>query len=193
MLIAKAARPSRSPELAACCLQNYEEAIWQSLAGLGDCATTSAITGSIVAISAGTKTIPADWLASCEALPDWTFLDESQLQESTTILYRPVGPKELDLIVQSGYRAFPPRLPEQPIFYPVTNEEYATQIARDWNISASGVGFVTRFAVRNTFLNRYRVHTVGNSICREYWIPSNSLAEFNDNIVGGIEIIGEYR
>ncbi len=63
----------------------------------------------------------------------------------TTILYRPVGPAELELIRQSGYRAFPPRLPEQPIFYPVLTEDYAVKIARDWNVPASGAGFVTRF------------------------------------------------
>jgi len=50
---------------------------------------------------------------------------------STITLYRPVGPKELALIEESGWREFPLRLPEQPIFYPVLNEEYATQIARD--------------------------------------------------------------
>ncbi len=42
-----------------------------------------------------------------------------------TVLYRPVGPKELDLIAASGYREFPPRLPEQPIFSPVLVREYA--------------------------------------------------------------------
>ena len=43
-------------------------------------------------------------------------------------MYRPVGPKELELIAAAGYREFPPRLPEQPIFYPVLNEEYARQM-----------------------------------------------------------------
>ena len=70
-------------------------------------------------------------------------------------MYRPVGPKELELIAASGYREFPPRLPEQPIFYPVLNEEYARQIAREWNVPASGAGYVTRFAVRKEFLARY--------------------------------------
>ena len=41
-------------------------------------------------------------------------------------------------------REFPPRLPEQPIFYPVLTEDYARQIARDWNVLASGAGYVTR-------------------------------------------------
>ena len=50
------------------------------------------------------------------------------MTESVT-LYRPVGAEELRLIEASGMRAFPPRLPEQPIFYPVTNEAYAVQIA----------------------------------------------------------------
>lgn len=74
------------------------------------------------------------------------------MSTETTTLYRPVGPKELALIEESGWRAFPPRLPEQPYFYPVVNEEYAAQIARDWNVKASGTGFVTRFAVRSEFL-----------------------------------------
>ena len=68
-------------------------------------------------------------------------------------LYRPVGANELRLIEEAGMRAFPPRLPEQPIFYPVTNEAYAVQIARDWNTKfGSKTGFVTRFAVRKSFL-----------------------------------------
>jgi len=56
----------------------------------------------------------------------------------TLTLYRPVGPEELQLIEQSGWTKFPPRLPEQPIFYPVMNEAYAVQIARDWNVRESG-------------------------------------------------------
>ena len=71
----------------------------------------------------------------------------------TMILYRPVGPVELELIAAGGFRAFPPRLPEQPIFYPVTNEQYAIEIARDWNVPARGQGFVTRFEVRRSFMD----------------------------------------
>ena len=110
-----------------------------------------------------------------------------------TILYRPVGPKELALIAASGYREFPPRLPGQPIFYPVLNEEYARQIARDWNVPASGAGYVTRFAVRNEFVARYPIQTVGGSVHQELWIPAEDLAEMNRNIVGLIEVIAEYK
>jgi len=110
----------------------------------------------------------------------------------TTILYRPVGPKELELIAASGFREFPPRLPEQPIFYPVLNEEYARQIAQDWNVKASGSGFVTRFAVRSEFLARYPVQKVGGSIHQELWIPAEDLAAMNRNIVGKIEVIAEF-
>jgi hypothetical protein len=113
----------------------------------------------------------------------------------TTTLYRPVGEKELCLIEESGFTAFPPRLPEQPIFYPVLNEEYATQIARDWNTKhdADRCGYVTRFRVRSKFLERYEVQTVGGSVHRELWIPAEDLAEFNRNIVGLIEVISEFR
>lgn len=111
----------------------------------------------------------------------------------TVTLYRPVGPKELELIAASGYREFPPRLPEQPIFYPVLNEEYATQIARDWNVKASGSGYVTRFQVSKEFLGRYDVQIVGGSVHEEYWILAEDLPEFNRNIVGTIEVIAEFH
>ncbi len=110
----------------------------------------------------------------------------------TNILYRPVGPKELALIAASGYCEFPPRLPEQPIFYPVLNESYARQIAREWNVKASGSGYVTRFAVRRDFLARYAEQQVGAAIHRELWIPAEDLAEMNRNIIGQIEVIAEY-
>ena len=112
----------------------------------------------------------------------------------TVTLFRPVGSDELDLIRRSGFREFPPRLPEQPIFYPVLNEEYAVQIARDWNArhNASRRGFVTRFRVREEFLSRYEIRTVGGSVHREYWIPAADLPEFNRTLVGTIEVIAEF-
>ena len=108
-------------------------------------------------------------------------------------LYRPVGAEELKLIEQSGYRGFPPRLPEQPIFYPVLTEDYAVKIARDWNVPASGAGYVTRFQVSRAFLSRYDVQNAGGTQHQEYWIPADDLAEFNRNIIGNIEVIAEFR
>lgn len=112
--------------------------------------------------------------------------------DDTVTLYRPVGPEELALIRESGFRRFPPRLPQQPIFYPVISEAYATKIARDWNVKASGAGYVTRFAVLRSFTDRYQVQTAGGSRHLEYWIPASELSEFNENIVGTIEIISEF-
>ncbi len=115
------------------------------------------------------------------------------MNTETTIMYRPVGPKELALIVESGYRAFPPRLPEQPIFYPVLNEEYANDISRKWNVRDYGAGYVTRFHVRTEFVAKYPVQKVGNSTCIELWVPAEELPEFNTNIVGLIEVIAEFN
>jgi hypothetical protein len=116
------------------------------------------------------------------------------MSEAPTItLYRPTGPQELDLVRQSGFKRWPPRLPEQPIFYPVTNELYAVEIASRWNVKDSSVGYVTRFAVRKSFMDRYSIQQVGASHHREWWIPAEELASLNDNIVGDIEVIGEYR
>jgi hypothetical protein len=116
------------------------------------------------------------------------------MTEQTVTLYRPVGPKELELIAASGWQRFPPRLPEQPIFYPVLNEEYARQIAGDWNVKQDGSGFVTRFQVRSGFAARYPVQVVGRaSVHQELWVPAEELEEFNANIVGPIEVVAEFK
>lgn len=108
------------------------------------------------------------------------------------VLYRPVGPKELELIKDSGWKKFPPRLFHQPIFYPVMNEEYAIQIARDWNVSASGSGFVTKFHVDVEYISKFQVQNVGGEIHNELWVPAEELEEFNDHIVGLIEVTKEF-
>src|SRR5215467_12964259 len=115
------------------------------------------------------------------------------MNNQTTTLYRPVGPKELELIAANGYREFPPRLPNQPIFYPVLNEEYARQIARDWNVPATGAGYVVRFALRKNFADRYPARIVGTSVHKELWVPAEELPELNRNIVGLIEVIAEFK
>lgn len=114
---------------------------------------------------------------------------------STKTLYRPVGLKEAELILKADSKAFPPRLPEQPIFYPVLNAEYAAQIARDWNTkdARSGFcGFVTAFAVNQDYLAQFEEHTVGASIHKELWIPAERLDEFNQHIIGRIQFIDAF-
>lgn len=107
----------------------------------------------------------------------------------TVTLYRPVGLEELKLIEQSGWRAFPPRLPDQPIFYPVTNEDYAAQIAREWNtVTGSKHGYVTRFEVDANYISRFERKIVGGRQHEELWVPAEELGEFNANIVGSIEV-----
>ena len=111
-------------------------------------------------------------------------------------LYRPVGAAELALIAASGYRAFPPRLAHQPIFYPVLTETYAVEIARDWNTrdAASGYGgYVTRFAVDAAFAARYPVQTAGARRHQELWAPAEELEAFNAHLVGPIEVVAEFR
>ena len=109
------------------------------------------------------------------------------------ILYRPVGLKEMELIFDSKCEAFPPRLSNQPIFYPVLNVDYATQIAKEWNTkSDDNVGYVTQFQVDDKFLKKYEPKIVGNSIHKELWIPSEDLADFNKSIIAKIEIVSAY-
>ena len=113
-------------------------------------------------------------------------------EAETVVLWRPIGPSELALIERAEMLAFPPRLAEQPIFYPVLSEDYAIKIARDWNVPASGSGFVTRFRVRKDFLSAYAVHEAGGAAHLEYWIPAGDLSAFNNAIVGPLEVIREF-
>jgi ribA/ribD-fused uncharacterized protein len=120
-------------------------------------------------------------------------MNKKQSSQPAMILFRPVGPKGLELIAASGFREFPLRLPGQPIFYPVLNEEYARQIARDWNVPASSAGYVNLFVLQKEFASRYSIRTVGASIHQELWIPAEDLLELNRNIVGLIEVIAEFK
>lgn len=110
-------------------------------------------------------------------------------------LFRPVGQAELDLIEGSYNTRFPPRLPIQPIFYPVLTFEYARKIAEGWNTkdAASGyVGYITEFDIDDTFIQGYEVQQAGGRDCEEYWIPADELETFNDNIIGPIRVIATY-
>ena len=106
-----------------------------------------------------------------------------------TTLWRPVGPAELRLLEENNWEAWPARLPEQPIFYPVLNRDYATRIARDWNVKHDGAGFVTEFDVASSFLDGYEVHQVGGRTILEYWIPAEDLDRFDGHIVGSIRLV----
>lgn len=111
------------------------------------------------------------------------------------LLYRPTGLAELRLVAQSGWRAWPPRLPDQPIFYPVLTLDYARKIARDWNApdAFSGfIGFVTRFRLDPVFAARYPVQLAGGGSHQELWVPAAELEEFNTHILGPIEVIESF-
>ena len=107
-------------------------------------------------------------------------------------LYRPVGQAEYDLIAQSGFTAYPPRLPEQPIFYPVLNERYAREIAEKWNkryADSQYTGFVTTFEIDDAYISQFPVQTVGASYHQELWIPAEELENFNHHIIGTISVL----
>lgn len=111
----------------------------------------------------------------------------------TTTLWRPTGPRELELVRESHWRAWPPRLAEQPIFYPVLNEDYAVRIARDWNVKHDGAGFVTRFEAESEFLSRYPVQQAGGRTILELWVPAEDVGDFNAHIIGEIQVVHAFR
>ena len=111
-------------------------------------------------------------------------------------LFRPVGEKEYRLIEQSGFKKFPPRLSDQPIFYPVLNERYAIEIASKWNTKddfSDYKGYVLRFNVSDDYISKFDVQIAGANYHEEFWIPAEELEEFNENIVGVIEIVHKFE
>mgnify|MGYP001475931833 CR=1 FL=1 len=76
------------------------------------------------------------------------------------ILFRPVGKAEYDLIAESGFTAYPPRLPEQPIFYPVLNEKMPEKLRR------SGIGDTPTPSIRGMLRpSKSMMHTSLNFLC----------------------------
>lgn len=146
---------------------------------------------------------PAEWrglnllgFALMEVRDRINILEEScqfNPEKNTVVLYRPVGEKELELIKGSDWKTFPPRLPEQPIFYPVLNEEYAVEISKQWNVPGKGTGYVMRFELDKTYFQKFEIHNVGSFIHNEIWVPADQLEEFNRNIKGRIEVIKEFK
>lgn len=115
------------------------------------------------------------------------------MTQPTVTLWRPIGPEELDLIKASGMKAFPPRLPDQPIFYPVLSEDYAIKIAHDWNVPRSGSGFVLQFEVLASYLACHAVQEAGGRAHLEYWIPAEEIDDFNAAIVGEIALTKSFH
>lgn len=150
--------------------------------GEADGAATGAVNGAVDSAVGGAAVRAANGAAG----------EGAGVPEVVT-LWRPTGPEEMELVRASGSRRWPPRLAEQPIFYPVLNEQYATKIARDWNVPASGVGYVTRFDVEAEYLSQFPVRQAGGRDILEYWIPAERLEEFNDHIVGNIVEVAKFE
>jgi hypothetical protein len=135
-----------------------------------------------------------DYLAGFRRAPAAAPLERAQLEGiDVVVLYRPTGPAEMALLELAAFRRWPPRLDEQPIFYPVTNERYAREIAEGWNVDDDGVAFVTRFHVRAALATRYAVETVGAAHHTELWVPAEDLDAFNEAIVGPIEVLARFE
>lgn len=110
-------------------------------------------------------------------------------------LWRPVGQNELAKIRATGMRAFPPRLPDQPLFYAVFGFDEAEEIARNRNSTRADhkfVGFVVCFELNDAYAVRFQPQQAGGKDLKELWVPASELTAFNDNIEGGIEIVAAY-
>lgn len=101
--------------------------------------------------------------------------------------------EELRLVYEGGMKGFPPRKPEQPIFYPVLNLDYANEIAKKWNAKReSASGYVARFNLDDAYAGRFEPQKVGASHHIELWVPSDELSRFNEHILLPILIVSAH-
>lgn len=110
----------------------------------------------------------------------------------TVALYRSTGPEDLLLVEQNGFKRWPARLSWQPIFDPISNEQYAIDYARDWNVKDSGKVFVTQFSAEKSFINQSQIHQVDPTYSTEWWISAKDLVHSNDHLVGNKQVIHEF-
>lgn len=164
---------------------NPQLGTWRSMRGQLDDGQT------VTAVFAGAYESDADDPMVAALLAD-VLAGRTENADGTTTLWRPVGPAELELLAASDWRRWPPRLPDQPVFYPVLSREYAERIAAEWNVPDSGRGYVTRFDVDTGYVRRFPTQRAGGRDILELWVPAEDLDEFNDHIVGRIEVVGEY-
>lgn len=109
------------------------------------------------------------------------------------LLFRPTGLRELRLVLERDLAGWPARLPDQPIFYPVTNVAYAEQIAREWNTKSElRAGYVTEFEVDDAYASQFERKVVGNRTHEELWVPAEQLADFNRHILGKIRVLSAF-
>lgn len=114
------------------------------------------------------------------------------MKTQSKTLWRPVGLAEYRLLQAADMKAWPPRLPEQPIFYPVLNQGYAAEIARDWNTQdefSGFIGIVTEFDIESEYLEKFERKVVGAGRHEELWVPAEDLDEFNGHMVGPIRVV----
>lgn len=104
-------------------------------------------------------------------------------------LWRPLGLHELALVWEAKMAAFPPRLADQPIFYPVLNRDYAEQISRTWNTKAEPfAGYVAEFDIDDSHASQFERQVVGGRKHEELWVPAEELGAFNEHIEGPIRV-----
>ena len=109
------------------------------------------------------------------------------------VCYRPISIAEFKLVYEGGMRGFPPRKPDQPIFYPVLDRRYACEIAEKWNAtSGEFAGFVTEFHVNDEYARRFPRRQVGEARHAELWVPAEQLDEFNRNIAHPIHVVDAF-
>jgi hypothetical protein len=109
-----------------------------------------------------------------------------------TILYKPLSPTQLAAVIRANWLSFSPDTPGQKIFYPKLHLDYAEKIARQWDAIEYSVGFVVRFIVPSTFINRYDLQSVGYDEHSEYKVPIDELELFNHQIMGKIELVSAF-
>lgn len=102
-------------------------------------------------------------------------------------LYKSLSPVELAGVINNGWQSFAPLPIEQTIFAPKINLEHAQMLARQLEACLHTVGYVVCFTIEADFLQRFQCQTIAYEEQREYRIPAEELALFNQHLIGRIQ------
>ena len=110
----------------------------------------------------------------------------------STCLYKSLTPAQFAGVIQSDWRELAAESPDQKMFYPKLNRQYAEMVARMLNLAHYNAAYVVKFNVNALFLARYEIQTVAYDEHQEYKIPIEDLPLLNCHIVGIIEVVSAF-
>ena len=119
--------------------------------------------------------------------------DAGSLLDDFTLLYRAVGPDELQFIKDSDWVRYPARSPSGQTFLATVDLEYAEEVAEKWMLRDYDSSSVTTFRMDSDYIAKFKLEKLGGRTRNEYQISDGQIDEFISRIDGRIELVCSFK